>query len=195
MSSDSQITSWLWVVQGAPHHGTAGGRVPTPALRLQFSWAVACSPGAPELPEEAQNELLRSWKSPRPAPPLFPHAHKPWRNWFGPCGQSSPPPPRLLPRPHRESRKGTVEREVPSSSGCMLWSGLVLPGFLLPVNQAWCHGAGGVLGPCPVPSLAVPGMLVRKLASSVSPLSDLCWNHHCRAAQLCRCNQDHDGVI
>lgn len=36
VSSDSQITSWLWVVQGAPHRGTAGGCVPTPALGLQI---------------------------------------------------------------------------------------------------------------------------------------------------------------
>lgn len=99
------------------------------------------------------------------------------------------------PGPHSEGRKGTVEREVPSSSGCVLWWGLVLPGFLLPVNQAWCHGAGGVLGPCPVPSSAVPSMLLRELANSVSPLSDLCWNHCCGAAQLCRCNQDHVGMI
>lgn len=62
----------------------------------RFSLGVGCSPGALGLPEKPQNELLHSWKSPYSricSPLLFPHAHKPWRNQFGPCGQSSLPAP------------------------------------------------------------------------------------------------------
>lgn len=52
-----------------------------------------------------------------------------------------------------------------------------------------------MLDPCSLPSSAATGTLIGKLASSVSPLSDLCLKDCCAAAHLCRCNQDHDGVI
>lgn len=161
----------------------------------RFSLAVGCSPGAPELPEEPQRQLLHSWKSPcsricpHPAPPPFP-----------PRTQALEEPvwalrAELLPFPTPPTcltgRAGRAQQKGRSLTLCCggVWR------FLLPVSQAWCHGAGAVLGPWPVPSSAATGTLVRELASSVSSLSDLCFNHCCGAAQLCRCNQDHDGVL
>lgn len=161
----------------------------------RFSLAVGCSPGAPELPEEPQRQLLHSWKSPcsricpHPAPPAFSPTHtSPGGTGLGPAGRapSFPHTPHL---PNGEA--GRAQQKGRSLTLCCggVWR------FLLPVSQAWCHGAGAVLGPWPVPSSAATGTLVRELASSVSCLSDLCFNHCCGAAQLCRCNQDHYGVL
>lgn len=201
--ADSQ--QLVWCEQRFSDHLLAvGGAGSTPPWHAWGTCSHSC-PGAAdshwlwaaELPEEPQNELLHSWKStcsricpcpaspPRP-PSLFPHAHKPWRNRFGPCGQSS-----FHPLPSSTGRAGRAQHRGRSLALCCggFWR------FLLPVSQAWCHGAGGLLGPCPVPSSAAICTLVREQASSASSLSDLCSKHCCGAAQLCTCNQDHDGVI
>lgn len=122
--------------------------------------------------------------------PLLPPA-------FPPCTQALEEPVRALraelpPCPparclRGEGRKGTVGREVLSS---LLWCGLVLPSPCQSRLVPWGWGCAG-----PFPNSAATGTLVGKLDSSVSPPSDLCSNHGCAAAQLCRCNQDQDGVI
>lgn len=158
----------------------------------RFSRAVGCSPKTsclvPGRAHAAGSALALL------SPPFSPMHTSPGGTGLGPAGRASPSLPPNLRSLHGEGRKGTLEREVPCSWGCMLWWGWVLPGFLLLVSRAWCRGAGGVLGPCPVPSSAATGTLVGELASSMSLLSDLCSNRRCGAAQLCRCNQDHDGV-
>lgn len=93
-----------------------------------FSQTMGCSPEALGLPEEPQNELLHSWKSPCsricPRPPLprpFPPCTQALEEPVWALRAELPPSPACL---RGEGRKGTVEREVPSS---LLWWGLVLP--------------------------------------------------------------------
>lgn len=96
VSSDSQITSWLWVVQGAPQlGGCPGGLSPWRGCVPHFKFRICRT-------HEGAAGFLRAPKQ-RAAPPASPspcRAHKPRRNRFGPCGQSGPPTAR------REGRWG-----------------------------------------------------------------------------------------
>lgn len=108
VSSDSQITSWLWVVQGAPHRSTAphcwgGGHTHPPELGdtspllpqgCGFTLATAPKPAAVLPAEPRKQPCCQDLPSPRP-----------------PCTRALEEPVWALraerpPRPRGEGRKG-----------------------------------------------------------------------------------------
>lgn len=189
VSSDSQITSWLWVVQGAPHRSTAphcwGGDTGTP-----LSWGTR--------PHSCPRAVRSHWLQPRnsrcvpgrAAQPAMlpgsalapaPRAHEPWRNRFGPCGQSGPPGP--AGRAGRERGPQLPGHVLLAAAGWFGASWVPAPRHL-----AWCHVPG------PVPTLERQPWLHR--SGTRQQRGPLLWRHRShRAAQLCRCNQDHNGAI
>ncbi|XP_051644543.1 uncharacterized protein LOC127471560 [Manacus candei] len=198
VSSDSQITSWLWVVQGAPHHGMAlhcwgtqpplsWGTCPHSCPGAHWLWGIRAACGAPErvtafLAEPMQQDLS-SPCSP-PLPPCTQALEEPvWALWAEP----PPPPPRpgLMGRAGRAGQGGRSPAPGMRAVLCcaVLCQGSALPGSLLPTSHAWCQKAWGALGPCPVPSSAAPTVQFGELGSTVSPaLPDLWLNDCCHGA-------------
>lgn len=78
--------------------------------------------------------------------PPAPHAQtSPGGTGLGPAGRAP-----SHPLPSSTGRAGRAQQRGRSPALCCAGFGHLL----LPVSQPWCHGAGGLLGPCPVPSSA-----------------------------------------
>lgn len=157
VSSDSQITSWLWVVQGAPRHGTAPPRGTRPCRimscccipnRAHASTARTCTHHGPPMGRRALEEPVWALRPGRPPLPS---------SWGGQEGKGRREVPGIcapccghsgfgaswIPAPHLSSGPGTVPGPLPVCPG-QSWLRLQPHRGVLPplwVHCAWSWAA------------------------------------------------------